>query len=233
MHDKNYVNIKLFDLPISERPRERLLKYGCSTLSDVELLALLLRSGGKGSSVRLVAEDLLRKFKSFKGLMLADIAEIMSYKSVGLAKATSIKAACEIGLRLSSDTINTNILVTNPVDIYNLVRQSLFAKTKEYLYVLSLDARLRVMSTDLVSIGTINETLAHPREVYSIAVRKCAVSIVIAHNHPSNDPTPSSADIEFTKRLTDAGKVLGIKLQDHIIVCDSGFNSLKEMGFVL
>ena len=232
MLNPSYNTIKLFDLPLSERPRERLVRYGSSALSDTELLALVLRSGGKGISARTLAEELLKKFKNYRGLLLADTAELISFRNIGLAKATSLKAACEIGLRLTTDVISLGDTVTTPADIYKLMRSTLYAKSKEHLYVVSLDSRLRVISTDLVSVGTVNEALAHPREIFSSPVKKGAVSIIVVHNHPSNDPSPSSADIELTNRVAESGAILGIKLQDHIIACDDTFNSLKELGLI-
>lgn len=232
MARSDYSTIKLFDLPVSERPRERLLKYGSGTLSDVELIALVLRSGGRGSTVRNLAEELLKIFKNYRGIMLADTSELVSFHNIGLAKATSLKAACEIGLRMNTELSPLSSVVSSPEDIFKVLRKILYAKSKEHLYIVSLDSRLRILSVDLVSVGTVNETLAHPREIYSIAVKKSAVSIILVHNHPSNDPTPSSADIELTQRVFDAGKIIGIKLQDHIVVSDDHFVSIKESGLL-
>ncbi len=233
MLETRYQTIRLFDLPVSERPRERLIKHGVENLSNVELLSLVLRSGGRNVTVKVLAENLLKTFKNYRGIMLADTAELIGFNDIGLAKATSLKAACEIGIRMTAELEPLSSVVVTPADIYKILRKTLYAKTKEHLYVVSLDARLRVLSIDLVSIGTANEALAHPREIYSTAIKKGAVSVVLVHNHPSNDPTPSSADIELTQRVAEAGVVLGIKLQDHVVMGDDSYVSLREQGLLV
>jgi DNA repair protein RadC len=225
-----YNSRSLFELNNQDRPRERLLTFGSSVLSNVELLAIILRSGGRNASVLQLSSNLLRDFSGFKGLQEADFNSLIKYPDVGIAKAAGIKAACEIGLRLSMQTSFSRSIISTPADIYNSIRKRIFGLSKEHLYVLSLNSRMHVNSIDLISIGTVNQTLVHPREVFKVAVLKDAVYIVLVHNHPSNDTSPSNEDIVLTSEIFEAGKTLGIKLLDHVIACDTTYTSLRRLG---
>lgn len=221
----------LFDSYSENMPRERLINYGASILSDAELLSILLRSGGRGVPVISLANKLLLSFGNFKGLLDCDIHDLVSNKDVGVAKAASIKAACEIALRIGlSKGINKDIKA--PEDIYALVRKEIYSKDKEHLFVISLDSRMKLISVDLLSIGTVNETLIHPREVFKVALSKNAVSIALVHNHPSNDPTPSDQDILLTSKIYDACLKVGLYFIDHVVACDDSFSSLKALGYI-
>lgn len=227
-------NIKIKDLNNKDKPRERLELYGVSVLTDAELLAMVLRSGGKNISVLNLSQQILNTFKGFKGLISADISELKNFKNIGHAKACGLLAACEIALRIRDNDITKQIALTNDPDlIYKLVKKDFYAKPNEMLCVISLNVRNKVISKDIVSVGSLNETIVHPREIYKLAMSKNASAIILAHNHPSGDPTPSLEDIKITQRVYRAGLDVGINLIDHLIVTDTSYRSLKSLGLLL
>lgn len=219
----------LKDLKSDDKPRERLANLGPRALSNAELLAILLRTGGKGESALTLAGNILSKFEDFDGLINASLEQIRSIKNVGQAKAIEIKALCEIGLRIALEEKNGKREIKNPKDAFKLVRKNFYAKKKEELHLISLDSRQRVIAEDLISIGTVNETVVHPREVYGQAFLRNAVSIILVHNHPSQDTTPSAEDILLTEKIAKAGGVLELPLIDHIIVSNKEYTSLKAL----
>ena len=206
-----------------------MLNSGSEVLSDAELLAILLRSGGENNSAIDLANLILKQFDGISGLYNADIQELMNLKDIGLAKAASIIAAREIAIRMATENSEKVVKIGSPEDVFKVTRKFFFKKSKEHLYVLSLDARKGLISIDLVSIGTLNEALIHPREVFKIAFTKNAAQIILVHNHPSNDPSPSDADIEITKKIKDVGKLLGTELLDHVVVSDREFKSISGL----
>jgi DNA repair protein RadC len=216
------------DLPIGERPRERLLKLGSEALSAQEILAVILGRGTKGESVMVTSQKLLSRFGNLKGVANASVEELIQTSGIGLAKATQIKAALELGRRLEADAGDKpKRILRSPEDVVAEVRSQLKGKKKEHFLVLCLDTRNRLTNRRLVSMGSLDTSIVHPREVFKEAVSSCAASVIFAHNHPSGDPEPSKEDIELTKRLARAGEIVGIDVLDHIIVCDEGFISLK------
>jgi len=216
------------DLPVSERPRERLLKLGAEALSSQEILALILGRGTKGESVIMTSQKLLSRFGSLKGVASASIEELMKVGGIKAAKAAQIKAAVELARRLEADISGEpKPLVKSPQDVFGVVKNQLKGKKKEHFLVLCLDTRNRLINCKAVSIGSLDTSVVHPREVFREAVSACAASVIFAHNHPSGDPEPSREDIEITKRLAKAGEILGIEVLDHIVVCDEGYVSLK------
>ncbi len=223
-------DLSLNNLNLQDRPRERLLKQGAAALTDAELLALVLRSGGKSSSVLVLAHKILNEFGGLLGLFTTDIAKLIKLENIGIAKATSILALAEICMRVKFVTNTKNPVITGPKDIFTLLRKEFYGKTKEHLYLVSLDSRNKVISADLVSIGTLNESLIHAREVFRIALTKNAASVILVHNHPSGDPTPGNSDIEVTERMNSAGQILGIAVLDHVVVCNDSFASIKAMN---
>lgn len=215
-------------MPVSERPRERLLRLGAEALSSQEVLALLLGRGTKGESVMLTAQKLLTQFGNLKNLASASIEELTKITGIGTAKATQIKAAFELSRRLEEPPDKApKITVKSPQDILKSVRSLLKGKKKEHFLVLSLDTRNHLIGTHKVSIGSLDCSIVHPREVFKEAIADSAASVIFVHNHPSGDPTPSTDDIQLTKRLTEAGEILGIEVLDHIIVCDEDYLSMK------
>jgi len=216
------------DLPIGERPRERLLKLGSEALSAQEILAVILGRGTKGESVMVTSQKLLSRFGNLKGVANASVEELIQTSGIGPAKATQIKAALELGRRLEADAgEKPRPILRSPEDVAAEVRSQLKGKKKEHFLVLCLDTRNRLINSRLVSMGSLDTSIVHPREVFKEAVSSCAASVIFAHNHPSGDPEPSKEDIELTKRLARAGEIVGIDVLDHIVVCDEGFISLK------
>ena len=226
--------MKIKDLQNEEKPREKLIDKGEDNLTDVELLSILLRAGGKTSSATNLSREILNKFSCFKDLFNADIKELMNFKYIGKAKATAIKAAGEIAKRYLCDkgkNINP-IQIKTPQDAYFLVRKDILDKDQEYLFLLNLDSRGNLISKDLISKGLLNETLIHPREIFKKALSKSACSIILVHNHPSNKSDPSEDDIKVTKRILKVGIEMGVPLLDHLIVTNDGFTSLKQRNFL-
>lgn len=222
----------IHDLPISERPRERLLKLGSEALSSQEILALILGRGIAGESVMVTAQRLLSEFGSLKGIANATISELSEVKGIGVAKAAQIKASFELSRRIEESSLyeKRGKMVKTPEDAVNLVKGRLKGKKKEHFLVLLLDTRNQLIATSRVSIGSLDTNIVHPREVFKEAISASASSCIFAHNHPSGDPTPSEDDIELTKRLVKTGEIVGIDVLDHIIVTDKDFISLKEGG---
>ena len=216
------------DLPLSERPRERLLKLGSEALSAQEILAVILGRGTKGESVMMTSQKLLSRFGNLKGVANASVEELIQTKGIGPAKATQIKAALEFSRRLEADASEKpRPVLKSPEDVAAEVKSQLKGKKKEHFLVLCLDTRNRLMGRKLVSMGSLDTSIVHPREVFKEAVSSCAASVIFAHNHPSGDPEPSKEDVELTKRLARAGEIMGIDVLDHIIVCDKSYVSLK------
>jgi DNA repair protein RadC len=222
--------ILLKDLNKKEKPREKLKSIGIKALTDEEIIALIIRSGGKNNSAIDVARKIINKFEGFKGILNAELEELTNFNNIGLAKACALKAACEITTRMESTHLQKNHEAQKPEDIYNILRKDLYGKEKEHLYIVSLNPRNRIIAKDLISVGTVNQTLTYIREIYKTALTRNASSIIMAHNHPSNDPTPSEDDLKVTERVAIMGKDIGIPLVDHIIVCDTTFASLKALN---
>ncbi len=221
----------IHDLPVSERPRERLQKLGVAALSAQEILALLLGRGIAGESVMVTAQRLLSQFDNLKGIANASVEELSQTKGIGLAKASQIKAAFELANRLEgySETGKKPIVKT-PEDVVGLVRGRLSGKKKEYFLALLLDTRNRLIKVSEISVGSLDTSVVHPREVFKEAISASAASVIFVHNHPSGDPEASEDDIKLTERLTQAGEIVGIEVLDHIIVCDKKHLSLKGTG---
>ena len=221
----------IHDLPISERPRERLQKFGIEALSAQEILALILGRGVAGESVMVTAQRLLSQFGSVKGIASASVEELSRVKGIGIAKASQIKAAFELANRVEGfSEAGSKPLVKSPDDVVGLVRGRLKGKKKEHFLALLLDTRNQLIKVAEVSVGSLDGSIVHPREVFKEAISATAASVVFAHNHPSGDPTASEDDIKLTKRLAEAGEIVGIDVLDHIIIGDKNFLSLKREG---
>jgi DNA repair protein RadC len=216
------------DLPLNERPRERLLKLGSEALSAQEILSLILGRGIKGESIMMTSQKLLSRFGNLKGIANASIEELTQTKGIGPAKAAQIKAALELSKRLEADVgEKPQPVLKSPEDVAAVMRSKLKGKKKEHFWVLCLNTRNKLINCKPVSIGSLDTSIVHPREVFKEAVSSSAASVIFVHNHPSGDPEPSKEDIELTKRLVKAGEIIGIDVLDHIIVCDKSYLSLK------
>ncbi|MBI5837616.1 MAG: DNA repair protein RadC [Candidatus Eisenbacteria bacterium] len=214
------------DLPKPERPREKLLERGASALSDLELLILLLGTGVRGRGSAETAAELLRP--GLPALGVTGVRDLMRVPGVKSAKAARLLAGVELGRRMfGRDDLDAPPTVSGPEDVVRLVRHIRRAR-KEHFVALFLNARHQVVKQETISIGTLNASLVHPREVFQPAVGESAAAVILVHNHPSGDPTPSEEDVQLTGRLVQAGRIMGIEVLDHVIVCAQAFVSLKS-----
>ncbi len=212
-----------------DRPRERLFAHGAAQLSDAELLALLLRVGVRGRYAASLARELLAA-GGLAALANAAPAELGTIAGIGPAKAASVLAACELGRRLAARPLRRGDRIGCPEDVHRHFHAHLRDATAEQFHTVLLDSRHRVIRSVLTSQGTLTASLVHPREVFRPALREAAAALVLVHNHPSGDPSPSPEDREITRRLAQAGVLLGIPVLDHVIVADRGYASLREEG---
>ena len=222
------------ELPASDRPRERLAALGPRNLSSVELLACLLGRGGSGESVMTVAQRLLSQFGSLGGITEASVEQLSQVRGVGLAKACQLKAAAELGRRaeLSAGETATGRPLETVEAAGRAARRHLAGRKKEHFILLLLDSRHRVLRVAEISVGTLDMSVVHPRETFREAITANAAAIILAHNHPSGDTAPSREDLELTRRLTDAGRLMGIPVLDHLIVGAGSVLSLRSAGFI-
>jgi DNA repair protein RadC len=220
------------DLPRQERPRERLQKFGPEALSAQELLALVIGWGIPKKSVMNIAQELLAKFGNIKAISNATIEELSQIKGIGLAKAAQLKACFELGKREELEPELKNFDIKDPESVVRAIRASIKDKAKEHFKLILLNPRNKIIGISTISIGTLNASLVHPREVFKDAIMHSAASVVLAHNHPSGDPEPSEDDLKITKKLVDSGKILGIEVLDHIIIAKNGFKSLANEGLI-
>ncbi len=228
-------DILIKDLPIEERPRERLQKYGAQALSDAELLAVLIRTGTKSESALVLAQRMLKGDIGKSGLAYvvdSSVEELSKIKGIGTAKAVQIKAAVELGRRIASYNQRKQVIIKSPLDVKDLLMEEMRFLEKEYFKTILLNVKNHVISVEDISIGSLNSSIVHPREVFKPAIRRSSASILLVHNHPSGDPTPSREDIEVTERLVEAGKILGINVLDHIIIGSDSIISLKEKNLM-
>ncbi|MFY7843240.1 MAG: RadC family protein [Rhabdochlamydiaceae bacterium] len=219
-------------LPSSERPRERLLKWGAERLSLQELIAIILVTGTRFKSVSVLSEELLSHFKGFEGLLSASVNDFTQIKGIGLTKAIKLKAAFEMVRRGFFIQEKENSHIVDAKTAYLSVRDLLMNQKKEMIAVILKDVRERLINVEIVGVGTLSQVLVHPREIFHPVVKAHAHSFILVHNHPSGDCSPSKADVELTLALIKASQVMGVKLEDHLIVSNKGYFSLKDEKLV-
>ena len=218
--------------PMTERPRERLLARGPNALSDAHLLAILLRTGRRDSSAVQVAIELLRRVGGVAGLAQCGVDELCGIPGIGPAKAAQLKAAVELGKRAMAQPLSTGTRVSCSGDLFNHFHPALRDLKHELFKVVLLDAKNTVLKELTVSEGSLTLSIVHPREVFAFAVRESAAAVILLHNHPSGDPTPSLEDRQLTDRLVAVGKLLGIRVLDHVIIGDSRYVSFADEGWL-
>lgn len=224
--------MKIKDLPVSERPRERFLSAGAAHLSNAELLAILLGTGTRQQSAVHLAQSILSYSNGLKDLNEITPEELMNIPGVGKSKAAIILAGIEIGKRISSFKKEKSEALLSPEDGYQLLAAQMQHLSQEHFVVLFLDTKNHVIGKKTIFIGSLNKAIVHPREVFKEAIKRSSASIVCAHNHPSGDATPSAQDIQLTHRLEEVGELVGIQLVDHLIIGEGHFVSLREKGYL-
>lgn len=223
-------HVTIHDMPTGERPRERLLSYGPEALSTAELMAILLRTGSQGENVLDLATRLLVKFGGLGGLSRATLSELSAFKGVGPAKAAQLKAGLEIGRRLLITAPQERPQITSPADAANLLMLEMAHLEQEHLRVLLLDTKNHVLASPIIYKGNVNTSVIRIAELFREAVRHNSTALIVAHNHPSGDPTPSPEDVRVTRQIVEAGNMLDIEVLDHLIIGQGRYVSLKERG---
>lgn len=230
-------NLRIKDQPVSERPRERLAAKGPGALTDAELIAILLRTGLRGTNAVEIGAQLLRKFGSLQALARASVDDLRQVKGIGRDKAVTLLAAFTLARKMAEELQRESPVLDNPEAIVTLLKGQNLIKDVETLQVLLLNTRRRLIRVEEVIDGTIDQLLVHPREVFKRAIAANAAAVVLVHNHPSGDPTPSEADIKVTRDLIRAGQLLKIEVLDHIILGrrteerSKDYASLRELGY--
>ncbi|MEK7448515.1 MAG: DNA repair protein RadC [Planctomycetota bacterium] len=223
----------IHDLPVSERPRERLKKYGAEVLSAQELLAVVLGRGIRGESVMVTAQRLLSEFGNLKGIAAASLEELCRVKGIGPAKASQLKAVFALNEKLNdlpdeTESGKKHPLISSPETVNKYMYTKLRDKKKEHFYVVLLNSRNKIICDEKISEGSLNASLVEPREVFQPAIKASAAAVIFVHNHPSGDPTPSDDDLRVTRDLIQAGKIFKIEVLDHIIVGEKNWFSMKQ-----
>ncbi|WP_126427947.1 RadC family protein [Brevibacillus marinus] len=218
------------NVPLYERPRERLLRQGTAPLSDAELLAILLRTGYRRETCYELAQRLLSAFGSLHGIAQASHQELLKIKGIGPVKAVELHAAFELGRRLAKSDRKEGQPIRMPRDAAELLMPEMRHLTQEHFVCLFLNTKNQVIGKHTVFVGSLDAAIVHPREIFREAIRRSSASVICLHNHPSGDPTPSREDITVTRTLRDVGELIGITLLDHVIIGDGCFVSLKEQG---
>lgn len=223
---------RIKDLPENERPRERLFRYGPEALSNIELLAILLGCGSKKENIISLSSRIIQNNGGINGVFDSTLEDFTNISGIGKAKAAKLLAVIELSKRFKSFKDGDNYKIHNSKDAAMLVMKEMKSLKQEHLVVIMLNTKNVVISVKNVFIGSLNSSIVHPREVFSYAIKKSSASIIICHNHPSGDPSPSDEDIKVTYRLEKCGEILGIHLIDHLIIGNGQYTSLKEKGIL-
>ncbi|MBS4163671.1 UPF0758 protein [Candidatus Protochlamydia amoebophila] len=220
-------------LPKEERPRERLIRHGADSLSLIEILAIILGSGSKVASVLEVSRTLVTRFGGLEALMQATLTELLEVQGIGFAKAIQLKAALNLGFRATRQQIKSRYLIEHSSHAYQLVKDELENENREIFMAIFQDTKGYLITYEVISIGSLSQTLVHPREVFYSAIRHKAASLIVVHNHPSGDPTPSNQDLKLTQTLVEGSRLLGIPLRDHLIIGKNSYVSFKDQKLLL
>jgi DNA repair protein RadC len=225
--------MKVKELPIDDRPREKLILRGVQSLTDTELIAILLRTGTKGKSVIQVAQDLIKKSGGLNNLTSQTSEAIQMHLGIGKDKAAALIAAFEISRRVDTQKKLLSIKkITSPRDIAEIFIPLMRDKVKEEFYVVCLNSANKIIKTELISVGNLNASVVHPREVFKVAIENNSANIILLHNHPSGNSEPSNEDISLTRKMVEAGKIFDIQVFDHIIIAGNNFTSLVEKRII-
>jgi len=225
-------SILIKDFPEEERPRERFMLNGAESLTNQELIAILIQTGSKDESALDVANRLLHHFNGLRILKDSTLDELKAIKGIGTAKGLQLLAALELGRRVSKLAFKERYAIRSPEDAAKYLMDEMRFLSQEHFICMYLNTKNIVMHKQTIFIGSLNASIVHPREVYKEAIKRSAASIICLHNHPSGDPSPSREDVEVTRRLAESGKIIGIDLLDHIIIGENKFVSLKEKGYI-
>jgi DNA repair protein RadC len=231
MNELNY-HVTIKELPSDDRPRERMQSLGPSALSNAELLAILLGGGFQNFSALNLAQHILQQHESLHGVSKRSLEELMQTKGIGLAKASSLLAAFELGKRIASGRENEKPVISSPESAAMLLMPKYGDRGQEHVGILALDTKNRVIKEEIVSVGTLDSSIAHPRDIFRPAVLANAAGIILFHNHPSGDPQPSDTDTQITERIKKSSKLVGIELLDHLIIGKNSFVSMKQCGLM-
>jgi len=218
------------EIPQDERPRERLMRQGAAALKNEELLAILLGTGTQGESAIRLAERIIQECGGLRRFAEISWEELTQIRGVGPAKALQLQASIELGRRLARSRLPDMVRISRPQDAADLLMEEMRHLREEHFVCLFLNTKNQVIGRQTLSIGSLNASIVHPREVFRAAIRRSSASILCAHNHPSGDPAPSPEDVQLTRRLAEAGELIGIELLDHLVIGDNRFISLKEAG---
>ncbi len=223
---------KITEWLVTERPREKLLKYGAQILTDAELIAILIRSGTKKNTAVDIAKTMLKDYGTIGRLVTRSVADIKKYKGIGNAKAVALSAAFEIGRRAAISNSGRKYKIVSPTDVVNRYISQMRDLKQEVFITLLLDSANNLLKEVEITRGTLNSSLVHPREVFNAAIIEPAAAIILLHNHPSGNSEPSSEDIQITRQLVEASKIIGIPIHDHIILAGNSFTSFVERGIL-
>ncbi len=222
------MNYKIKDLPLDERPREKLKRYGKEFLSNEELIAIILKTGSKEKSVKDLSIELVNSLKTIHDLNTITISDLIKIKGIKEVKAITLLAAIELGRRVSTVLLEEKQKITNAEDIFHFFQPKIINLKQEKLFALFLNTKNEMITYETVFMGTQNKSITHPREIFHLAIRHSAMKIILIHNHPTNDPTPSPEDISFTKMMVESGELLQIPVIDHIIVGETKYFSFFD-----
>jgi DNA repair protein RadC len=219
-------------MPEKERPREKLEVNGAEGVSNQELLAILLRTGTRDKSALILAQEIINQVETFSQLRTVSLDQLMKIKGIGKAKAIQILAAIELGKRTSSYILERGLQIKSPVDCADYIAEEVKHLEQEHFIGVYLDTKNRVLAKKTLFVGSLNRSLVHPREVFKEALKHGCASIIVCHNHPSGDPTPSTQDISITKRLMEIGELMGIEILDHLVIGTDGYISMREEKYI-